>query len=92
MNNIQDSKCPGCRVHESWEHFMAPCLACQLAGIVFQNPFTQRYRILLDIWLPVTSDTDSKSENTECSNIQTPRSISTSCITPSVDQDELLRL
>jgi hypothetical protein len=24
MNNIQDSKCPGCRVHESWEHFMAP--------------------------------------------------------------------
>jgi hypothetical protein len=48
--------------------------------------------MLLDTWLPVASDIDSSSENTEYINMQTPLSLSTTCMTPDVDQDEFLRL
>ena len=47
--------------------------------------------MLLDTWLPVASDIDSSSENTEYINMQTPLSLSTTFMTPDVDQDEFLR-
>jgi hypothetical protein len=59
------TNCPGCNINDSWEHIEFPCLACQFASLAFQNPFDTRYNILIDTWLPVPSDLDWSSANSE---------------------------
>jgi hypothetical protein len=71
LTSIYTTKCPACNNFDSWECLGSPCLACQFASITFQNPFHSRYRILLDTWLPIPSDIESSSDNTESSGRQT---------------------
>jgi hypothetical protein len=56
--------CPTCHANESWQSFNAPCLACQLATITYQNPWVNRYNKLLDLWLNV-SETHSNMSKQE---------------------------
>ncbi len=64
MNNTSAVKCPGCQSYDSWEHIGFPCLSCQFANIVLRNPFGRRFQILLDTWLPIPSDSDCSSIDT----------------------------
>jgi len=52
--------CPVCQKNESWRHFNAPCLSCQIASIIYRNPFQSRYQTLMHRWLSQDdSDADS---------------------------------
>jgi hypothetical protein len=81
-NNMVATKCPGCNINDSWEHIGYPCLACQFASLVYQNPFDRRYKII-DMWLPVPSDLEWSSAKSECNDAivsqqqTTPASITT---------------
>jgi hypothetical protein len=57
--------CPTCHANESWQSFNAPCLACQLATITYQNPWVNRYNKLLDLWLNVSETDNSDTMNDE---------------------------
>jgi len=63
--------CPSCNIYESWERSDAPCLSCQLASIVYRNPFEERFDILVNTWLPTGEFSESGSED---SRIQLPSS------------------
>jgi len=68
------TRCPGCNKPVPWEHIGFPCLACQCASVVFQNPFIKRYDTLLNTWLPTSSDIGYSSEsNGDNNGLQTPR-------------------
>ncbi|MFO0446567.1 MAG: hypothetical protein ACK51L_02765 [bacterium] len=56
--------CPGCTIQCSWKEQGHPCLACQLATIVYRNPFHQRYSTQLQQWL-CQGDTDDSADNLE---------------------------
>ena len=55
------TKCPNCNTNDFWEHPTVPCIACQLATIVFRNPFKKRLNEQLEYWL--TSD-DTSADST----------------------------
>jgi hypothetical protein len=69
------TKCPGCNTSDSWEHIGFPCLACQFANMLYRNPFASRYEILLNTWLPVPTDLDSSSEDSENETLLTQKII-----------------
>jgi len=50
--------CPGCLVNDCWEFIGIPCLSCQFVSIVFQNPYVFRLEILINTWLPTSSEMD----------------------------------
>jgi hypothetical protein len=61
-NNITHMTiCPSCNSFESWEQIGAPCLSCQFASIRFQNPFETRLEILINTWLPVSSEMENNN-------------------------------
>jgi len=57
--------CPSCNIYESWERSDAPCLSCQLASIVYRNPFEERFDILVNTWLPTGEFSESGSEDSQ---------------------------
>jgi len=72
------TSCPACNVGTAWELLGSPCLACQFASIVFQNPFASRYESLIHTWLPILSD----DNGSDTSNSDVP-GYSTRCATHS---------
>ena len=84
--------CPGCQIHESWKHSRAPCLACQFASIVYQNPFGKRYTTLLNTWLPAASDSDSNSTNSNSHTLTPPTSTPISSFSCSTDPARLTKM
>jgi hypothetical protein len=64
-------RCPGCNKEESWEHIGFPCLACQYTSIIVQNPFNKCLD-MIKTWLPTSSDLESGSDNSNCTQTQTP--------------------
>jgi hypothetical protein len=55
--------CPVCDINEAWQGHGIPCLACQLAAIVYYNPFQDRLNRQLQHWL-----TQELSDNSERAN------------------------
>ncbi len=52
--------CPVCMHNDSWQQRGLPCLACKLATIVYRNPFQNRLKRQMELWLhQEDSDTDS---------------------------------
>jgi len=86
------TKCPGCNISESWEHIGFPCLACQFANMVCQNPFASRYEILLNTWLPLPTDLDNSSEVSESVTLHTPEHHTNMTITSTIDYTDLMRM
>jgi hypothetical protein len=66
-------RCPCCNIADSWELLGNPCLACQLASIVFQNPLHRRLEALEHTWLPALSS-DSKSNYSDDETMYHPNS------------------
>ena len=62
--------CPACHLNESWYRFNAPCLACQLATVVYRHPFNARYSKLVDCWTsdPDSDETDETSQSEQHNN------------------------
>jgi len=58
----QETICPLCHINAPWQHPNAPCLACQVATIVYRNLFHNRFQHCLQLWLH-TAD-QSTDENT----------------------------
>jgi hypothetical protein len=52
---------PSCNSFESWEKNGAPCLSCQFGNITFQNPFESLLEILINTWLPISSDLENNN-------------------------------
>jgi hypothetical protein len=55
--------CPSCQKEESWQYEGHPCLACQYASCVYQNPYERRLENIINTWLPIASDFGSNSED-----------------------------
>ena len=84
--NPLETLCRSCSTNEAWQTNMNPCLACQLATIVYRCPFRQRFTKQLDYWLS-NEDTDSARET---ASPPTPR-MSCATTTPLSNHDMLLR-
>jgi hypothetical protein len=56
------TSCPSCNTNESWETLGHPCLACQMATIVFCNPFSMRFQQQLEKWLHNSNSESSDGE------------------------------
>lgn len=56
--------CPACNRTESWEVIGFPCLACQLASIIYCNPFKDRFQCHLEQWLTQNDSETSEYEFT----------------------------
>ena len=84
--------CPGCQIHESWKHSRAPCLRCQFASIVSQNPFGKRYTTILNTWLPAALDSDSNSTNSNSHTLTPPTSTPISSFSCSTDPARLTKM
>ncbi len=52
--------CPACDIKEAWQEHGSPCLACQLAAIVYRNPFQDRLNRQLQRWLTQDLSDNSK--------------------------------
>lgn len=59
------SKCPGCNIQDAYEISGALCLSCQFATVVFRNPFDRRLEVMINTWLPTTSDSECSSNISE---------------------------
>ncbi len=68
----QAIRCPSCNKEESREHIGFPCLACQYASIIFQNPFDKCFDMMINTWLLTASDLESGSDESYCTQAQTP--------------------
>jgi hypothetical protein len=55
--------CPVCDTNEAWQEHGSPCLACQLAAIVYRNPFQDRLNRQLQRWLTQDLSDNSKEAN-----------------------------
>ena len=85
------TRCPGCDINDSWETLGALCLACQMATIIYRNPFQQRFQKFIADWLPNSDDDHSDSTaNDPPMSLKSSASL-LSPITPK-SQEELLRL
>jgi hypothetical protein len=68
--------CRFCHINEAWANLRHPCLACQLATLIFRNPFLARLETLSDNWLnEVNSDDNSELSNAVPSRPNTPRTL-----------------
>jgi hypothetical protein len=65
LSLAQMTACPGCNLFDLWAHSGHPCLACQLANITFQNPIGKLFESLVNMWLPMAEDFESRSEDDE---------------------------
>ena len=85
------TRCPGCNIIDSWETLGASCLACQIATIIFRNPFQRRLQKFITDWLPNSDDDHSESTD---NNPPATLHCSSSPISPATakTQEELLRL
>jgi len=92
MNSTSAVKCPGCQSYDSWEHIGFPCLSCQFANIVLRNPFGRRFQILLDTWLPIPSDSDCSSIDTNYVITNTAKNWDTSYETQHPSYKKLAKL
>jgi len=78
-----NDQCQGCNINEPWQKSSLPCIACQLATIVYRNPFHKRLAKHLDFWL-TTDDSSNDSTNeptshhTICTSIASKTQISSS--------------
>lgn len=84
-----NNQCRGCNINEPWKQSNSPCIACQLATIVYRNPFHKRLAKHLDFWL-TTDDSSNDSINEPTSH----RTICTSIAskTQNSSSPDLLRL
>jgi hypothetical protein len=89
-NILNNNICNGCKTNKPWEQIWSPCLACQFASIVFCNPFANR--LLLDTWLPLHSDQDSSSMESNFGEVQLSSLCARSYETPSIGHKRLIRL
>jgi hypothetical protein len=55
-------KCPASNFNESLENIGSPCLACQLAAIVYRNSFQSRFQSQLQQWLAQNESESSEEE------------------------------
>jgi len=86
--------CPSCNMIESWESIGAPCLSCQFASIIHQNPYSSRYERFLQTWLTTQSndlnETDSDRTDEYYQQSYKRQNDTSSKYHPT--QDQLLRL
>jgi len=93
-NTTHITRCPCCNIADSWELLGNPCLACQLASIVFQNPLHRRLEALEHKWLPALSS-DSESNYSDDETMYYPNSDERTMHHLTIDdtsQTELLRM
>jgi len=65
------TRCAGCDINEAWETLGHPCLACQIATVIYRNPFHKRLEIQIQQWL-----SQENSDSDSCvSTLQTPSPI-----------------
>ncbi len=53
--------CPFCHINESWKEIGHPCLACQVATIIYRNPFHLRFQNCIRLWLHLEDSEDNIS-------------------------------
>jgi hypothetical protein len=62
-----DNVCPFCSCNESWKIQGNPCLACQFASLIYQNPFQFRLQQYLARWLNPEDSDDTDAANSTTS-------------------------
>ena len=84
-----NTTCRGCNINKYWHHANTPCIACQLAGIVYCNPFQKRFNQQLDYWLNAD---DSSNDSAYSSPTSHHPSTTVTSKTYSSSSHDLLRL
>ena len=63
-SELESTKCRGCNTNAPWQQSNLPCISCQLATIVYRNPFQKRLKEQIEYWLSTdTSSADSSSNS-----------------------------
>jgi hypothetical protein len=93
-NNIilHETRCPACNINESWQTLGHPCLACQFASVVYQNPFAKRFQNQLRIWLHQNGDSDKEDDDSTICSHQNTQPNNTNYPTHAEDQEQELYL
>jgi hypothetical protein len=87
ISELGDNICRGCNTNEWWKDKTQFCLSCQLATIVYRNPFQKRFNAQLEYWLSMddtSNDTTSDPRPHQLSQTKSPK-------TPQPSTQDMLR-